>query len=140
MWQIASCMESIELTDVLRRQVAKHWPVLGRRRHLEGGAIWTPNNSGQARKRRDSDPHKHNRRDAVVIGFGLTLAVLVVGGGVGYINAGRLAYHNQWVAHTHEVIGQLEALLSTLKDAETGSGYLLAGKLTRSTWNPTKTP
>jgi PAS domain S-box-containing protein len=30
------------------------------------------------------------------------------------------------VAHTHEVIGELEALLSTLKDAETGQrGYLL---------------
>ena len=65
-------------------------------------------------------------RDAAVIGFGLTLAVLLVGGLLGYINAGRLAENSQWVAHTHEVIGELEALLSTLKDAETGQrGYLL---------------
>src|SRR5207249_5025185 len=35
--------------------------------------------------------------------------------------------NEQQVAHTHEVIGELEALLSTLKDAETGQrGYLLA--------------
>ena len=82
--------------------------------------------SGQVSKTETSDPLKYNRRDAAVIGFGLVLAVLVIGGGVGFINVGRLAYHNQWVAHTHEVIGKLEALLSTLKDAETGErGYLL---------------
>ncbi len=39
-------------------------------------------------------------RDAAVIGFGLTLALLLVGGMLGFINAGRLAYHNQRVAHT----------------------------------------
>ena len=74
------------------------------------------------------DLRQHNRRDVVVIviGFGLTLAVLVVGSWVGCINAGRLADHNQWVTHTHEVIGASEVLLSTLKDAETGQrGYLI---------------
>ena len=72
------------------------------------------------------DPGQHHWRNAVVIGFGLTLAAIVVGGWVGYVNIGRLADHSQWVAHTHEVIGALEALLSTLKDAETGErGYLL---------------
>ena len=58
----------------------------------------------------------------------LALAVIVVGGWEGYIHAGRLADDNHWVAHTYEVIGALEALLSTVKDAETGErGYLLVG-------------
>jgi PAS domain S-box-containing protein len=48
-----------------------------------------------------------------------------------------LALHNirevatsvQWVSHTHEVLGQVEQVLSTLKDAENGQrGYLLAGE------------
>ncbi|MEX2221627.1 MAG: CHASE3 domain-containing protein [Candidatus Rokuibacteriota bacterium] len=35
----------------------------------------------------------------------------------------------QWVSHTHEVLGKLEEVLSTLKDAETGQrGYLLTGE------------
>ena len=67
-------------------------------------------------------------RDAAVVGFGLTLAVLVVGGVLGYTNARRLDDDRRMVGHTHEVIGALESLLSTLKDAETGQrGYLLAG-------------
>jgi PAS domain S-box-containing protein len=76
-------------------------------------------------KKKPVSPHK--LRDAAVIGFGLTLAVLVVGGVLGYTNARRLDDNSRWVAHTHEVIGALETLLSTLKDAETGQrGYLLA--------------
>ena len=48
-----------------------------------------------------------------------------------------LALHNirevatsvQWVSHTHEVLGQVEQVLSTLKDAENGQrGYLLTGE------------
>ena len=70
---------------------------------------------------------KHNLRDGVGIGYALTLAVLAVGGGLGYTNARQLADDDRKVAHTHEVIESLEALLSTLKDAETGQrGYLLA--------------
>jgi PAS domain S-box-containing protein len=70
---------------------------------------------------------KQNLSDAAVIGFGLTVALLLVGGVLGYVNARRLDDNGRWVAHTHEVIGELEALLSTLKDAETGQrGYLLA--------------
>jgi CHASE3 domain sensor protein len=64
--------------------------------------------------------------DATVIGFGLAVAVLIVGGMLGYVSAGRLAHDKQWVAHTHEVNGALDILLSTFKDAETGQrGYLL---------------
>jgi PAS domain S-box-containing protein len=71
-------------------------------------------------------PRKHGLPDFAVIGFGLTLAVLLVGGVLGFVSARRLSDNEQMVAHTHEVIGELEALLSTLKDAETGQrGYLL---------------
>ncbi|HET9853412.1 MAG TPA: CHASE3 domain-containing protein, partial [Methylomirabilota bacterium] len=35
----------------------------------------------------------------------------------------------QWVSHTHEVMTQLEQVVSTLEDAETGQrGYLLTGE------------
>lgn len=66
------------------------------------------------------------RRDAVVIGFVLTLAVLVIGGVLGYGNARRLASDSGRVAHTHEVILRLQIVLGAMKDAETGQrGYLL---------------
>jgi PAS domain S-box-containing protein len=72
---------------------------------------------------------KHSLRDVVVIGFGLTFAVLVVGGVLGYVNAERLVKNEGMVAHTSIVIGELDNLVSTLKDAETGQrGYLLAEK------------
>ena len=59
-------------------------------------------------------------------GVAVTLAVLIIGGSSGYVNARRLNADRRLVAHTHEVIGSLETLLSTLKDAETGQrGYLL---------------
>lgn len=68
----------------------------------------------------------HLRDVAISIGFALTLAVLLVGGFFGYSNVKRLAENQRLVTHTHRVIGDLEALLSTLKDAETGQrGYLL---------------
>jgi PAS domain S-box-containing protein len=69
---------------------------------------------------------KYSLRDLAVIGFGLLLAVLVSGGVLGYVNVRLLSKNEQLVAHTHKVIGELEALLSTLADAETGQrGYLL---------------
>ncbi|HEV8199858.1 MAG TPA: CHASE3 domain-containing protein [Candidatus Polarisedimenticolia bacterium] len=72
--------------------------------------------------------HRKNQlRDvAISVGFGLTLAVLLVGGFIEYSNLEHLAESERLVAHTHRVIEDLEALLSTLKDAETGQrGYLL---------------
>jgi PAS domain S-box-containing protein len=65
-------------------------------------------------------------RDAAVIGFGLTLALLLVGGVLGFVNARQMHDNSRGIGHSHEVIETLEALLSTLKDAETGQrGYLL---------------
>jgi PAS domain S-box-containing protein len=67
-----------------------------------------------------------NLPNGVVLGFGVLLAVLAAGGVLGYVNVQRLAENERLVAQTHEVIAELEALLSTLKDAETGQrGYLL---------------
>ena len=57
----------------------------------------------------------------------LILAVLVIGGAIGYTNARRLNDNRRLVSRTHEVVLALESLLSTLKDAETGQrGYLLS--------------
>ena len=70
---------------------------------------------------------KHSLRDVAVIGFGLVLILLLLGGALGYRGAGRMDDNRRLVAHTHEVVGALDSLLSTLQDAETGQrGYLLA--------------
>lgn len=74
----------------------------------------------------DVRPWKLNTSDLSVLGYCVTLAVLFLGGTLGYLNAGRLANYNQRVAQTHAVIDVLEVVLSTLKDAETGQrGFLL---------------
>ena len=44
-------------------------------------------------------------------------------------NIREVATSVQWVSHTHEVLAQLEQVVSTLTDAETGQrGYLLTGE------------
>jgi PAS domain S-box-containing protein len=59
----------------------------------------------------------------------LTLAVLVAGAVLGTVNVRRLWANERRVAHTEVVVGQLEGLMSILKDAETGQrGYLLTGE------------
>lgn len=74
----------------------------------------------------ESIRRKHNLRDVAVLGFGLTLAVLLVGAMLGFVELRRLSEKEREVAHTHEVMGQLETVLSTLTDAETRQrGYLL---------------
>jgi PAS domain S-box-containing protein len=71
--------------------------------------------------------NKHSLRDVAFIGFGLLILVLLFGGVLGYRSARQLNEDRQMVAHTQEVVGALESLLSTLQDAETGQrGYLLA--------------
>jgi methyl-accepting chemotaxis protein len=62
-------------------------------------------------------------------GFALALAILVVIGGVSYRSTGKLTDTAASVAHTHEVLQHLEAMLSDMKDAETGQrGYLITGE------------
>ncbi len=66
------------------------------------------------------------RRDAAVIGFALTVALLMLGGILGYRNAWSLSSQNELVSHTQGVLLKLESLLSTVKDGETGQrGFML---------------
>lgn len=62
------------------------------------------------------------------LGFGLTVAVIFVGALVLSQAIRTLAQSGFWVAHTYEVIGQLEALSSSLREAESNQrGYLITG-------------
>ncbi len=60
------------------------------------------------------------------IGFAMVLLTLVGSAVVSLLNIHRLHEEDAWVAHTHQVLTDLESLVSTLKDAETGQrGYLI---------------
>lgn len=62
-------------------------------------------------------------------GFGLALFILVVIGVLAYTNTSNLVQAAQWRTHTYIVLGQLDRLLSELKDAETGQrGFALTGQ------------
>ena len=61
-------------------------------------------------------------------GFALALVIAVVIGGVSYRNTSQLVESAEWVTHTYQVLENLETLVSTLKDAETGQrGYVITG-------------
>jgi methyl-accepting chemotaxis protein len=62
-------------------------------------------------------------------GFGLALAILVAIGAASYRSTAKLTDTAEWVAHTHQVLEKLEAVLSGMKDAETGQrGYIITGE------------
>jgi len=59
----------------------------------------------------------------------LLVAALLIDAVLALHNIREVAISVQWVSHTHEVLGQVEQVLSTLKDAENGQrGYLLTGE------------
>ena len=59
----------------------------------------------------------------------MALALLILNVATSYCNTLKLVENERWVSHTHRVLTELEATLSTLKDAETGQrGYLLTGE------------
>jgi len=61
--------------------------------------------------------------------FALFLLVPVLSGLLAYRSVQGFIQSSRWVAHTHQVIGELTATLSTVQDAETGQrGYLLTGQ------------
>lgn len=65
---------------------------------------------------------------AASIGFALALAVLVASAGLSYLNIRRVADNEALLAHTHQVLGALRGVLSSLVDAETGQrGYIITG-------------
>ena len=62
-------------------------------------------------------------------GFGLGIVFLVAIGLVSYQGVNTSLEATERVTHTHEVLENLEGLIGTLKDAETGQrGYILTGE------------
>jgi methyl-accepting chemotaxis protein len=71
---------------------------------------------------------KWNVGTKIGAGFIFALAILFAVGAVSYQNTKKLTETATWVSHTHQVLESLEALLSTMKDAETGQrGYIITG-------------
>lgn len=64
----------------------------------------------------------------IVAGFAVMLAILLAIGIVSYRNTRKLIRDSNLVAHSHEVLDELEGTLSSVKDAETGQrGYIITG-------------
>ncbi len=71
--------------------------------------------------------HRVNTR--LVGAFVVPLAVLSVVGVLAYRNTGTLEHNSNMVNHTYQVVGAVEEVTGTLKDAETGQrGYLITGE------------
>lgn len=72
---------------------------------------------------------KMKLRTKLIAGFSVPVLAIVITAGVVYNNIHALLNANHWVTHTHKVIGEGEAVLSSMIDMETGMrGYLIAGK------------
>lgn len=65
----------------------------------------------------------------IAIGLFLPILTLVALGLFSYLSTQHLLQMSYWVAHTHDSLGAVNQVLSTLKDAETGQrGYIITGK------------
>ncbi len=110
--------EQVEALRILGRQVVKQMEL---RRNLANLVLATTEN-----KRSKKVRHHFFRR--IATGFGLTSAILLLVGGFSYRSLNQLIDASRWVAHTHEVLEDLESVISQLKDIETGQrGYVLTG-------------
>ncbi|GCE76406.1 methyl-accepting chemotaxis protein [Cellulomonas biazotea] len=64
----------------------------------------------------------------LVAGYAVALVLMAAIGVVSFVNTQALVRNNGWVQHTNEVLNETDAILSSLKDAETGQrGYLITG-------------
>ncbi|GAB4093039.1 response regulator [Flaviaesturariibacter terrae] len=64
----------------------------------------------------------------LILGYGISLVLLVAAASASYISIRGLLDSARWVDHTQQVYRSLENVISTLKDAETGQrGFLLTG-------------
>jgi CHASE3 domain sensor protein len=64
----------------------------------------------------------------IALGFGLSVVILLLVGGVAYRSTDVLIENNANVAHSHQVLEDLGQLLSLVKDAETGQrGFVITG-------------
>ena len=62
-------------------------------------------------------------------GFCLAIALMAVIGAVAYRSTLNLVMTAKWVAHTEDVLRNLEGMLSSLKDVVTGQrGYVITGE------------
>ena len=65
----------------------------------------------------------------IVAGFVAPLVMLAMAAALAYWCTALVINNDWWVKHSHEVLDNMDLLLSTLKDAETGQrGYLLTDK------------
>src|SRR5262245_56584763 len=65
----------------------------------------------------------------IAAGFGVALILLLFIGVISFWNTANSLADARWVSHTHEVLENLEKLLSLMKDTQLGlRGYLLTGK------------
>ncbi|RYD82199.1 MAG: GAF domain-containing protein, partial [Sphingobacteriales bacterium] len=65
----------------------------------------------------------------LLIGFGISLLILVVSTVISYLSIQNLLESAQMVNHTNQVVDKLEESISIAKDAETGQrGYLITGQ------------
>ena len=72
---------------------------------------------------------KPSIRTKLIGGFLAALVLLVAISAVTFFNTNNLADNSAMVAHTHEVLAELEGIVSLLNDAETGQrGYLITGE------------
>ncbi|HWA26278.1 MAG TPA: CHASE3 domain-containing protein [Lacunisphaera sp.] len=63
------------------------------------------------------------------IAFVVALLLLLGTAAAAALNIQALVENTRWVGHTHEVLSQLTAVLSSVQDVETGTrGYVLTGK------------
>jgi len=62
------------------------------------------------------------------LSFTVALIFTLVVGTVSYLHISELVHTAGWLHHTHQVLGGLLQIETSLKDAETGQrGYLLTG-------------
>src|SRR6266567_3937056 len=62
----------------------------------------------------------------IVVGFGLALAILLEMSVLQYRTADRLVQANHWVAHTDEVLAEIQGVVASTDDAESSvRGYVI---------------
>lgn len=65
----------------------------------------------------------------LLIGFSVSLVILIISSVASYFSINNLLNSTQWVNHTYEVIQEINALTAAMTDAETMQrGYLLTGE------------
>ncbi len=73
-------------------------------------------------------PFQLSSKSKLVAGFGLVMALLLVNTAVSLHNLRRIIDNNKQVTHTHQVLAELQDVLSNAQDIETGQrGYVVTG-------------